>query len=107
MDMENTDTTPHVTFDKGAAALSGVGDPVVPGGPDVPPPAPAQRWTMRRSRSDRMLGGVCGGAARALDVDATLLRLGLVVLTVLGAGAGIVIYLAAWILVPLEDERYS
>lgn len=57
----------------------------------------------RRSRSDRMLGGVCGGAAAALGVDATLVRIGLVAATVLGFGAGIVIYLACWILVPEAD----
>lgn len=56
--------------------------------------------TMRRSRSDRMIAGVCGGAAAALGVDANLLRLGLVLLTVFGVGVGAVAYLAAWVLVP-------
>jgi phage shock protein C len=56
--------------------------------------------TLRRSRTDRMVAGVCGGAASALGVDANLLRLGLVLLTVFGVGVGAVAYLAAWILVP-------
>jgi phage shock protein PspC (stress-responsive transcriptional regulator) len=47
-----------------------------------------------------MVAGVCGGAAAALGVDANLLRLGLVLLTVFGVGLGAVAYLAAWILVP-------
>lgn len=57
---------------------------------------------LTRSRSGKVLGGVCVGAGRHLDVDPTLLRLGLVLLTVFGAGVGAVLYLAAWILVPLE-----
>jgi phage shock protein C len=50
-----------------------------------------------------MLGGVCGGAAQALGVDAAILRIGLVAATVLGFGAGAVIYLACWLLVPEEE----
>ena len=59
---------------------------------------------LHRSRTDRMVAGVCGGAARAYDIDPALLRLALVLLTVFGAGAGVVLYVAAWILVP-EDGR--
>jgi phage shock protein C len=67
-------------------------------------PAPAgSRFTFRRSRTDRMLGGVCGGLAQSLGVDAALLRIGLVVLTVLGFGLGAVAYVAAWILAPEQD----
>lgn len=58
-----------------------------------------------RSRSDRMVAGVCGGAARAYDLDPALLRLAIVLLTVFGAGAGAVIYVAAWILVPEDPDR--
>ncbi|MGI9063398.1 MAG: PspC domain-containing protein [Pseudonocardiaceae bacterium] len=54
----------------------------------------------RRSRDDRMISGVCGGAAALLGVDAALLRIALVVATVLGFGAGVLIYLACWVLVP-------
>lgn len=60
------------------------------------------RTTVRRSRSDRMVAGVCGGAAVALGVDANLLRLGLVLLTIFGVGLGAVAYVAAWVLLP-ED----
>jgi phage shock protein C len=57
----------------------------------------------RRSRTDRMVAGVCGGLGKALDVDAALIRVGLVLLTVFGVGAGALAYLVAWILVPEED----
>jgi phage shock protein C len=54
-----------------------------------------------RSRTDRKLAGVCGGLAQYLNVDATAIRVLVVVLSVLG-GSGLVIYLAMWILVPSE-----
>ena len=60
------------------------------------------RTTIRRSRTDRMVAGVCGGAAAHLGVDANLLRLGLVLLTVFGVGLGVVAYVAAWVLLPEE-----
>ena len=66
--------------------------------------AGAKMRTFRRSRSNRMLAGVCGGAAEMLGVDAALLRVGLVVTTVFFAGAGAVIYAACWLLVPEADE---
>jgi len=54
-----------------------------------------------RSRTDRKLAGVCGGLAQFFGVDATLIRVAFVVLAVLG-GSGLIIYLAMWILVPVE-----
>ncbi|OLR89841.1 PspC domain-containing protein [Actinokineospora bangkokensis] len=59
--------------------------------------------TLRRSRTDKMVAGVCGGLAKTLGVDAALVRIGLVAATLLGFGAGALIYLAAWILIPEED----
>jgi phage shock protein C len=58
------------------------------------------RFTLRRSRTDRMLSGVSGGVAEAFGIDATLVRLGLVALTVISGGGAALIYLAAWMLVP-------
>ncbi|GAA4540828.1 PspC domain-containing protein [Pseudonocardia xishanensis] len=63
-------------------------------------PAPAPAFRLHRSRTDRMIGGVCGGLAESLGVDAALIRIGLVALTVLGAGIGVVLYVAAWLLAP-------
>lgn len=67
------------------------------------PAATSSRFALHRSKTDRMLGGVCGGLAESLDVDTALLRIGLVVLTILGFGLGAVVYLAAWILAPQTD----
>jgi phage shock protein C len=58
--------------------------------------------TFRRSTSDRMVAGVCGGAAKHLGIDVALLRVLLVAATLFGFGAGAVVYLACWILVPEE-----
>lgn len=57
---------------------------------------------LRRSRSDRMVAGVCGGIARMFNMDAALVRILLVAATLLGFGAGAVIYLVAWAIVPEE-----
>ena len=57
---------------------------------------------LRRSRSDRWLGGVCGGIARLSGVDAWIWRL-LWSLSVFFAGVGLLAYLLCWIFVPEED----
>lgn len=59
--------------------------------------------TFRRSNTDRMIAGVCGGAGAAYGIDPVLLRVALAVATVLGFGVGAVIYLACWVIVPLES----
>jgi signal transduction histidine kinase len=48
-----------------------------------------------RSSDDRVIAGVCGGVASALNVDATLVRLVFALLSLAG-GAGILLYLALW-----------
>ncbi|WP_330271336.1 PspC domain-containing protein [Lentzea sp. NBC_00516] len=58
---------------------------------------------LRRSRSDKMLAGVCGGLAKMIGVDAAILRIILVAATLLGFGTGAILYVAAWILMPVED----
>jgi phage shock protein PspC (stress-responsive transcriptional regulator) len=57
---------------------------------------------LRRSRSDRMVAGVCGGIASMVGADAALIRILLVAATLLGFGAGAIIYLACWLIVPEE-----
>ncbi len=69
--------------------------------------SPPQIRKFHRSREDRMIAGVCGGVAKSIGVDAALVRLGLVAATLLGFGAGAVIYVAAWILLPEQDGSPS
>ena len=57
------------------------------------------RPPLRRSRTDKILGGVNGGLADYTGIDALLWRVGFVALTLAG-GAGIVVYLLLWVLTP-------
>ena len=50
-----------------------------------------------------MLGGVCAGLGEHLDIDPTVIRLILAVVTLLSFGTGIIIYILAWIIIPEED----
>jgi phage shock protein PspC (stress-responsive transcriptional regulator) len=61
---------------------------------------------LERSRSDRMLAGVCGGLARTFGIHPAFYRVGFVVLTLIG-GAGILIYLAAAVVIPDEGKQDS
>lgn len=54
-----------------------------------------------RSRTDKKICGVCGGLAKYLDMDATILRL-LLALAVVFAGVGILAYFIAAIVIPVE-----
>ncbi len=55
-----------------------------------------------RSRTDVMIGGVCGGLAQYLGTDSTLIRL---VFVVLGfTGTGLLLYPAMWLIVPKEGQ---
>lgn len=58
--------------------------------------------TLRRSREDRMVAGVCGGLAKTLGVDAAIIRIALVAATILGFGAGAVVYVICCFIVPQE-----
>jgi phage shock protein C len=64
-------------------------------------PAVSAVNAFRRSRSDRILGGVCGGMGRATGVEAWVWRLLFAVLFIF-AGAGLLVYLLLWIFVPSE-----
>ncbi len=56
---------------------------------------------LRRSATDRMVGGVCGGLAGYSGIDAVLWRVAFVALTVLG-GSGLLFYVLLWVLMPSE-----
>ena len=57
---------------------------------------------LTRSRTDEMLGGVCGGLGDYFDIDSNLVRLVFVVLAA-ASGVGVLIYLALWLIVPQAD----
>src|SRR3954470_11614233 len=62
-----------------------------------------------RSRDDRMIAGVAGGMADALDVDPTLVRIGWVVIGLVTGGAAILLYFVLLFVIPEEpyDARFA
>jgi len=64
-------------------------------------PAASALNRLRRSRSDKWLGGVCAGIGQVSGIEAWIWRLLFVLLFMFG-GTGLVVYLLLWIFVPLE-----
>lgn len=54
-----------------------------------------------RSRTERMIGGVCGGLGEYFSIDPTIIRVLWVVITLLG-GAGVIAYVILWVVMPQE-----
>jgi phage shock protein C len=54
---------------------------------------------LQRSRTEKMIGGVCGGLGVYFEVDPTIIRVLWVAITLLG-GAGILLYLILWVVMP-------
>ena len=57
---------------------------------------------LRRSGDDKMLAGVAGGIARYLNADVTLTRV--IAALALFTGAGVALYVAAWLLIPADGQ---
>ncbi|MEZ5167768.1 MAG: PspC domain-containing protein [Acidimicrobiales bacterium] len=74
--------------------------PASPGAPAAPP------RTIRRSDTDRVFAGVCGGIAEYVGIDPVLVRLGFVLAGLLG-GTGFAAYLIAWLVMPAADADES
>ena len=66
----------------------------------------SRRTALRRPVQDSVVAGVAAGLARYLGVDVTIIRIAFVVLTVVG-GAGIPLYLAAFLLIPEQGSDQS
>jgi phage shock protein PspC (stress-responsive transcriptional regulator) len=84
-----------------ARVIGGAGRAAAPEGSGV-----AAINALRRSRTDRWIGGVCGGLAEATGMAAWIWRLIFAVL-LLCAGSGVLVYLLLWIFVPLEAPRLT
>ena len=59
---------------------------------------------LQRSADDRWVAGVCGGIADYTGLDPLLVRFLTVAVVLLGLGSTILVYLAAWLIVP--DARH-
>ena len=62
-----------------------------------------QMQGLYRSKSDRMIAGVCGGLARRFNISSTWVRLAFVFIVLLG-GAGFLLYLILWVIMPEESS---
>ena len=58
---------------------------------------------LSRSRDDIKVAGVCAGFARYLGVDVALVRILWTILTIFSIGAGVIVYIACWIVMPRQD----
>ena len=59
--------------------------------------------SLTRSKTDRMLGGVCGGIARTYGWDPTIVRIFYVLISLFSAAfPGILFYIILWVLIPEE-----
>ncbi|MTW14471.1 PspC domain-containing protein [Pseudoduganella eburnea] len=63
----------------------------------------AEVGKLRRSTTDRWLGGVCGGIARQTGIESWIWRL-IFALVATCAGFGGLIYILMWIFVPTDDQ---
>ncbi|MEU8208176.1 PspC domain-containing protein [Micromonospora sp. NPDC049044] len=94
------------------AGYGAAGTPPGPGGPgpSAPPPPLGAGFTSRyglvRPREGRYLAGVCAAIGRATNTDPVLWRVLLAVLGFFG-GIGILVYVAAWLIIPNEGDTAS
>ncbi|PZF91023.1 PspC domain-containing protein, partial [Micromonospora endophytica] len=87
----------------------------VPGSAGAPPPGAGaafggagftSRYGLVRPRDGRYLAGVCAAVGRATNTDPVLWRVLLAVLGFFG-GVGVLVYVAAWLIIPGEGDSAS
>jgi phage shock protein PspC (stress-responsive transcriptional regulator) len=61
-----------------------------------------QKRALRRSRSNRIIAGVCGGLAEFFGISSFWFRLGMLIAFIPGGVPGILLYLLLWIMIPAE-----
>jgi len=59
---------------------------------------------LSRNKNDKMVGGVCGGIANHFNIDATIIRVALIIIT-LAWGSGLILYLLLWAILPEVDDQ--
>ena len=58
------------------------------------------------SRTNRKIGGVCGGIAEYFGLDATLVRI-ITLILIFAVGSGLLLYLLAWLIMPACDDPFA
>jgi phage shock protein PspC (stress-responsive transcriptional regulator) len=65
--------------------------------------SPENLKRLRRSKTNRMIAGVCGGIAEYFGIEAILVRIVLVATALIAIGLPVVLYVACWLLIPDEE----
>jgi len=100
---ENPQSAPTSESTPGAGGAPGA--PYPPAGGYYAPVSTPQT-PLRRSRTDRVFAGVCGGFARQYNVDPVLLRILVVIATLFTGGVFALAYLVVWLVMP-EEPLYA
>jgi phage shock protein C len=61
-----------------------------------------QKKVLRRSRSDRVVAGVCGGLAEFFGISAFWFRLAFLIALIPGGIPGLLPYILLWLIIPKE-----
>jgi phage shock protein C len=61
-----------------------------------------QKQSLRRSKSNRMIAGVCGGLAEFFGISSFWIRLAFIIALIPGGVPGILAYIIIWMIVPSE-----
>ena len=64
--------------------------------------ANSERKPLRRSRSNRIIAGVCGGLGEFFGISATWFRIGFIIALIPGGIPGILLYILMWLIIPKE-----
>lgn len=64
-----------------------------------------EKKRLMRSRTDKMIAGVCGGIANYLNLDPTIVRVAYVLLSIFTVFAGALAYIILWLIMP-EEKAY-
>jgi phage shock protein C len=64
----------------------------------------SHRNSLRRSRRDRIIAGVCGGLAEFFGISVFWFRLGFLIALIPGGVPGLGLYLLLWLILPKSGE---
>jgi phage shock protein PspC (stress-responsive transcriptional regulator) len=102
----NHDGDMNETLDTDQAPGPSSGDPAGNPGPAPQPQIHQDLDRLRRSTTNRYIAGVAGGLGRHFNIDPTIIRVLLVVLSFFG-GAGVLIYAVCWLFVPEDNAAHA
>ena len=101
--MANDNSTFEANTENPAGTDNAAGTSNAAGTFQPPPPAFRANTPKRLYRTDGPISGVSAGLAEYSGVDAILIRLAIVALSIVAFPAMPIVYLAAWIIIPRAD----